>query len=61
MPADISGFTLDYETVSGRINTGAFTESEKSLKGEGYTTYGTGGASIEFESISGDLTIKKDK
>lgn len=43
------------------LKIGAFTESEKSLKGEGYTTYGTGGASIEFESISGDLTIKKDK
>lgn len=59
LPADISGFTLDYETVSGRINTSAFTESEKNFRGEGYTTYGTGGTSIDFESISGDFTVKK--
>ena len=59
MPADISGFTLDYETVSGRINTSAFTEGEKNFRGEGYTTYGTGGTSIDFESISGDFTVKK--
>ncbi|MGN1123107.1 MAG: DUF4097 family beta strand repeat-containing protein [Eubacterium sp.] len=59
VPSQTGGFNLDYETVSGRINLTDFYPSASKLKGEGEQIIGDGSTAIDFESISGDLVIKK--
>lgn len=56
LPADISGFTIDYDTVSGSINSSDFNISGSK---DGNKVYGDGSSEIDFESVSGDLEISK--
>ncbi len=50
MPKDITGYTVDKESVSGRFRANDF--DNKNQYGDGYT-------SIDFESVSGNLIINK--
>ena len=56
IPEDISGFTINYETVSGDILTNDFlvTRPEKRT-----LVYGDGSLTIEFDSVSGNFEIRK--
>ena len=55
VPADISGFTVKYETVSGDVVTNDFqvTRPEKRT-----LVYGDGSMLVDFDSVSGNLEIK---
>lgn len=64
VPADISGFTIDYDTVSGTITGGDFNVGGSSgllVTGDkdGSRVYGDGSAEFDFESVSGNFEISK--
>jgi lia operon protein LiaG len=58
LPADISGFTVDYERTTGNI------KSDFDYRGDdnehsGVLTYGDGACRIEAEMVSGTIDIEK--
>lgn len=59
-PQNIGGFTLNFNTVSGHFNNSGF-ENINGItdnKGKnGIYTYGNGNTEIDFDSVSGNLTI----
>lgn len=59
VPEDISGFTIDYETVSGSVTGNDFYINGGVTIGEGSQVYGDGLTNIDFESVSGSLEISK--
>ncbi|MCH5317149.1 MAG: helix-turn-helix domain-containing protein [Eubacterium sp.] len=56
VPEDISGFTVTYDTVSGNASVRDF---EVKIPEKRMIVYGDGSARIDFESVSGNLEIKK--
>jgi len=58
LPAN-ANFTLETETVNGRISCDFPITLQKSGKGDLRGAVGTGGPKIEFESVNGSLTIAK--
>ena len=58
LPADISGFTVDYDTVSGNASVKDF---EVKMPEKQKLVYGDGSARIDFDSVSGNIEIKKAK
>lgn len=59
LPKDIDGFSLEYDTASGSISTIDFDSFTSKRIGEGNHIYGNGNTHIDFESISGSLTVSK--
>lgn len=58
VPANISGFTLNYDTVSGNALVNDF---EVKMPQNKTLVYGDGSAQINFESVSGNVEIRKAK
>ncbi|MDE7124518.1 MAG: DUF4097 domain-containing protein, partial [Eubacterium sp.] len=58
VPKDISGFTIDYDTVSGDVTGNDFYTSGGAQIEKGKQTFGDGSTKIDFESVSGDFEIK---
>lgn len=58
-PSDISGFNVEYDTVSGDISTKGFDSFESEKYGSHNHSYGDGSVSIDLSSVSGDLYIMK--
>lgn len=58
VPEDISGFTVNYDTVSGNASVNDF---EFKMPEKRTLVYGDGSARIDFESVSGNIEIKKAK
>lgn len=52
LPADISGYSISNESVSGSINTNDFGN---------VTRYGDGYTRIELDAVSGNLTVEKSE
>ncbi|MDE6722607.1 MAG: helix-turn-helix domain-containing protein [Eubacterium sp.] len=62
IPADIDGFTINCETVSGEVYTNDFkVSSVKKAHGNGTYVYGNGNAEIKIDSVSGDFDINAIK
>lgn len=59
LPADISGFRIEYETVSGDVTGNDFYIDGGVTIGEGKQVYGDGSAEIDFSTVSGDFEIAK--
>lgn len=59
LPAETAGFAVDYETVSGYVDVSSFFENGRTSKGNGRQSFGNGSTEIEFDSVSGYLTIEK--
>lgn len=58
VPADINGFTINCDTVSGEVYTNDFqVTSIKKAHGNGTYVYGNGGSEIKVNSVSGDFQI----
>ena len=58
VPADISGFTVKYDTVSGNASVNDF---EVKMPEKRMIVYGDGSARIDFDSVSGNIEIRKAK
>ena len=58
IPEDISGFTVTYDSVSGGASVNDF---EVSMPQSKTYKYGDGSTRIDFESVSGNIEIKKAK
>ena len=52
LPAAEYGFTLDYDTVSGKLELGFNADG-----GDGHWTYGSGVNRLEISTVSGSLTV----
>lgn len=52
LPEDITGYSISKESVSGSVNTNDFGNA---------LNYGDGYTRIELDSVSGNLTVEKDK
>ena len=62
VPADIKGFTIKCETVSGEVYTNDFKVSSiKQAHGNGTYIYGNGSSEIKINSVSGDFDINAIK
>jgi len=59
VPADISGFRIEYETVSGDVTGNDFYIDGGVTIGEGKQVYGDGSAEIDFSTVSGNFEISK--
>lgn len=62
LPADIKGFSIDYDTVSGYIKSEFnITGNDVTMSGnrQGDKFYGDGSTEIDFESVSGNFEISK--
>lgn len=59
VPADISGFRIEYETVSGDVTGNDFYIDGGVTIGEGKQVYGDGSAEIDFSTVSGNFEIAK--
>lgn len=59
VPADISGFIIDYETISGDILADDFSIGKTTVHGSGNRVYGNGALEISYSGISGDFEIIK--
>lgn len=58
VPADIGGFTINCDTVSGEVYTNDFkVTSIKQSHGNGTYVYGDGSSEIKVNSVSGDFQI----
>lgn len=58
VPADIGGFTIDCDTVSGEVYTNDFKVTNmKKTQGNGTYVYGNGSSEIKVNSVSGDFQI----
>lgn len=57
IPQSIDGFYLEYETVSGEINTDFNTQSSGSSR-RGILNYGNSSTKIEAETVSGDFSLR---
>ncbi len=57
IPQSIDGFHMEYETVSGEINTDFNTQSTGSSR-RGTLTYGNSSTQIEVETVSGDFALR---
>ena len=53
LPAVEYGFTLDYDTVSGKLELGFNADG-----GDGHWTYGSGVNRLEISTVSGSLTVE---
>jgi DUF4097 and DUF4098 domain-containing protein YvlB len=58
LPAN-AGFTLDADTVNGRVSCDFPITLQKSGKHDLRGTVGAGGPSIELDSVNGSLTVAK--
>lgn len=58
VPEDISGFTVNYDTVSGNASVNDF---EIKMPEKHMIVYGDGSARIDFDSVSGNIEIRKAK
>ena len=52
LPEDITGYSISRDSVSGSVNTNDFGNA---------LNYGDGYTKIELDSVSGNLTVEKDK
>ncbi|MGN0521951.1 MAG: helix-turn-helix domain-containing protein [Eubacterium sp.] len=59
LPANTTGFTVNYNTVSGDISAESFDGYESEKFGSHSHVYNDGSTNIEFDSVSGDLEIEK--
>ncbi len=59
VPADISGFIINYDTVSGDILADDFSLGKITAHGGGNRVYGNGALEISYSGISGDFEIVK--
>ncbi len=57
IPQSIDGFYLEYETVSGEVNTDFNTQSSGSSR-RGILNYGNSSTKIEAETVSGDFSLR---
>ena len=57
IPQSIDGFYLEYETVSGEVNTDFNTQSSGSSR-RGILNYGNNSTKIEAETVSGDFSLR---
>lgn len=57
IPQGIDGFYLEYETVSGEVNTDFNTQSSGSSR-RGILNYGNSSTKIEAETVSGDFSLR---
>lgn len=57
IPQNIDGFYLEYETVSGEVNTDFNTQSSGSSR-RGILNYGNSSTKIEAETVSGDFSLR---
>lgn len=57
IPQSIDGFYLEYETVSGEVNTDFNTQSSGSSR-RGILNYGNSSTKIEAETVSGDFALR---
>lgn len=57
IPQSIDGFYLEYETVSGEVNTDFNTQSGGSSR-RGILNYGNSSTKIEAETVSGDFSLR---
>lgn len=58
LPADIPGFKIKTDSVSGRVDTFDFTSRGAAKISDGTVTYGDGSLDIDFDTVSGSLVIK---
>ena len=58
LPADTTGFTVDSDSVSGKVDTADFTNQNASKITDGSVIYGDGNIKIGFDTVSGHLAIK---
>ncbi len=59
LPSDISGFTVNFDTVSGDISSKGFDDFESEKSGSHNHSYGDGSVDIDLSSVSGDLYVMK--
>ncbi len=57
LPADISGFSVDADSISSSVNANDFTINGSTVNND-VLKYGDGHITIDFESVSGSLTVK---
>lgn len=58
IPADVSGITINYDTLSGSVSTDGFDGYKKNKFGSHSHVYKDGLILFEFNSVSGDLNVE---